>query len=159
MMVDSTGRPIGTGAIATTGLSTHVNPDLASAVSYAGGRAPSGPDEVAIDAATAAKRHVAVGDRIRILFTGPPGTFTVVGVARFGGVDSLGGGTAALFDTATAQQVLGRIGGYDSIDALAGDGIEPAALADRIGRVLPAGSRPRPGRPRPPKARSGSRTP
>ena len=40
---------------------------------------PAGPDEVVIDAATARNADLAIGDRIRILFQGPPGEFTIVG--------------------------------------------------------------------------------
>ena len=40
----------------------------------------------------------------------------MVGTARFGSVDSPGGASVAIFDLATAQQVL--LGGVDEIDAV-----------------------------------------
>ena len=43
-----------------------------------------------------------------ILFQGPPGEFTIVGIAGFGEADNLGGATLAVFDTATAQRCSAR---------------------------------------------------
>jgi putative ABC transport system permease protein len=140
MMVDTSGRAIGAGGLSTTGMSTHVNSGLAAAVHYAEGRAPTGRGHVAIDAKTAEHHHIAVGDRMRVLFAGPPGEFTVVGVVRFGDSDSLGAGTTALFDTASAQHFLGRDNSYDAIHVEAAGGVDPAVLRDRVSAVLPAGT-------------------
>ena len=49
-------------------------------------------------------------------------TFTLTGIARFGDVDSLGGATIALFDVATARQVLAQ-DGFDAIAVAARDGV------------------------------------
>ena len=49
-----------------------------------GGAPPQGEDQVVIDAATAEGHDIQVGDRVRILFEGPPGEFEVVGLAGYG---------------------------------------------------------------------------
>jgi putative ABC transport system permease protein len=100
------------------------------------GRFPSGPDEVAVDARTAKKQGFAIGDRVKILFEGPPRTFTVVGIMGFGEVDNLAGATFAGFDIPTAQEVLNRKDQYDSIDVVADDGVSQTQLRERIAAVL-----------------------
>jgi putative ABC transport system permease protein len=105
-----------------------------------GGSIPHGPDEVVIDAATAEANDIAVGDRIRILFEGPPGRFTVVGLAGYGDSDSLFGATWALFDLPTAQHVLDREGLLDSVSVVAEPGVSSTTLRERIAAVLPDGA-------------------
>ncbi|HEY7659521.1 MAG TPA: FtsX-like permease family protein [Actinomycetota bacterium] len=104
-----------------------------------GGSPPSGPDQVVIDAATAEAHDIQVGDRVEILFEGPPGEFDVVGVAGYGDVDSLFGATWALFDLPTAQQVLGREGELDSVSVVAEPDVSGVDLQRRIAEVLPDG--------------------
>ena len=72
------------------------------------------PDEVAIDATSAEDNDIAIGSTIKVLFQGPTQEFTVVGTVGFGGEKNLGGTTSAYFDTATAQQVLGTPGFFDT---------------------------------------------
>ncbi len=103
------------------------------------GTPPGGPDQVVVDAATATKYDLAVGDTIRILFQGPPGSFRIVGIAGFGTADNLGGATLALFDTTTAQAVLGKEGVFDQIDVVADQGVDPGALRTSVQRALPDG--------------------
>jgi len=96
------------------------------------GRRPTGPDETAIDAGTAKKQGYDVGDRVKILFQGPPAEFTISGIVGFGNSDNLAGATLAGFDLTTAQRVLNRPGVYDEIDVVAAPGVEPEVLRDRI---------------------------
>lgn len=96
------------------------------------GRAPAGPGEVAIDAATADERQISVGERVSIRFAGPAEDFTVVGTVGFGDLPGVAGTTFALFDLETAQRVLGRDGQLDEILVGAARDVTPAALADRI---------------------------
>ena len=51
--------------------------------------------------------------------SGAPRAFTVSGTVGFGSADNLGGATLAVFDTATAQDVLDREGVFDTIDVVA----------------------------------------
>src|SRR6185503_6552266 len=71
-------------------------------------RAPAGPDEVAMDAHTARKEGFTVGDRVRVLLTGPAKEFEIVGLFGFGDQLDLGAFTAAAFDLETAQQAFGE---------------------------------------------------
>ncbi len=103
------------------------------------GEKPSGRDEVAVDAGTAKKFDLKVGQRIRILFQGPPREFTISGIAGFGDADNLAGATLAIFDTPTAQDVLDRQGTFDEIDVVAEPGVTAVALQQRIAQVLPKG--------------------
>ncbi len=105
-----------------------------------GGSPPQGGDQVVIDAATAESHDIQVGDRVEILFEGPPGEFDVVGVAGYGDSDSLLGATWALFDLPTAQRVLGKESQLDSISVLAQEGVSGVELQRRIAEVLPQGT-------------------
>ena len=105
-----------------------------------GGSTPQGEHQVVIDAGTADKHDIQVGDRVEILFEGPPGEFDVVGVAGYGDSDSLLGATWALFDLPTAQRVLGREGKLDSISVVADPGVSGVELQRWIAQVLPEGA-------------------
>jgi putative ABC transport system permease protein len=134
--VGKDGKPVTTGGAPTLGVSLSTAPQLQAAATLREGARPSGPGQVAIDAHTAKKQDFHVGDRIRILFQGPPQDFTVTGILGFGQVDSLAGATLAGFDLATAQQVLNREGRFDEIDVVAAQGVTPEALRDRISSTL-----------------------
>src|SRR5262245_11863644 len=104
-----------------------------------GGSPPSGPDQVVIDAGTADANDIKVGDRVEIVFEGPPGEFDVVGIAGYGQGDSLGGATWALFDLPTAQKVLGKEGKLDSVSVVADPNVSAVTLQQNISNVLPKG--------------------
>jgi putative ABC transport system permease protein len=78
--------------------------------------------EVVIDAATAKKGDIKVGDTVSITTKNATREFTVVGLALFAGQDGANSSTFALFDLPTAQEfVLGEPGKVDFI-SVAGDG-------------------------------------
>lgn len=132
-----TGKVIGTLGPPTAASSWN---DLSGFHIDPGGRPPEGPDEVVIDANTAEGHDITVGSRVRILFEGAPGEFEVVGVAGYGEGDSLMGATWALFDLATAQQVLGREGQVDSISIVAEQDAPLVTLQRGVAEVLPDGA-------------------
>ena len=136
-MIDPvTGKAIGGVGPPTLGVNwTTTNPSI----KLRSGSPPSGPTEVVVDAATASKYHLKVGDRITILFQGPSHTYTIVGIAGFGTADNLAGATVAFFETSTAQDVLGKKGVFDEIDVVAASGIEATDLRSRVSAVLPKG--------------------
>ena len=119
LVLDKDGEPVQPGGAPTLGASTSVDERLAGDFSYREGRAPTAPDEVALDAATAAKAGYTVGDRAGIVFQDGTGTFTVVGVVGFGETDSLAGATMAAFETSTAQKLLGKTGRVDQVAVVA----------------------------------------
>ena len=106
-------------------------------LTLASGTWARGPHSVVLDIATARAHHFHVGDRVGVVGEGPVRRFTVTGLARFGGVDSLGGATIAAFDIPTARSVLGKTG-FDAIQVAAAPGVSQAQLARRIAPLLPA---------------------
>jgi putative ABC transport system permease protein len=132
------GKAITTGGAPTIGLSFNPNPQLSS-LQLVSGTGPTTPNTVVMDDGTAKKYHFAVGDRVRILLAGPPQTFTISGIVRFGTADNLAGATLAAFNLPTAQSLFGEIGRFDAIDVLAGPGTSKATLQHSIASVLPSG--------------------
>lgn len=130
------GKAISTGGAPTVGFSYDPNSALSS-LRLAKGRAPTMPDEVAMDVGTADKYHFAVGQRVRVLLPGPPRTFTLSGLVTFGSADNLAGATLAAFDLPTAQSLFGLPGGYDAIDVLTSPGADKAQVERAIEGVLP----------------------
>lgn len=103
------------------------------------GRAASGANEVVLDTQTAKEGNVAVGDVVTISTSTQPREFTVVGIVTFGGSESSGGATWALFDLPTAEEfVLGQPGMIDSV-SIGGDGSRSQAeLKADIQQLFPA---------------------
>ena len=104
------------------------------------GRAPEGPGEVVVDRNTADGAGFAVGDVVTIDLPSGVQQLALVGVATFGDFDDYGGAPAALFDTATAQALLGEPGKVDYLAVAAVDGVTQAELVDELAPVLPDGT-------------------
>jgi putative ABC transport system permease protein len=92
--------------------------------------------EVVLDAGTAAGYGFRVGDLVRVSSNGPAVAYPVVGIARFGDVDSLGSAAIAVFDVPTAQALHGKRG-YGSISVAAKDGVSSASLVAALERIAP----------------------
>ncbi|MER3410020.1 MAG: ABC transporter permease [Thermoleophilia bacterium] len=103
------------------------------------GRWPRGAGEAVIDAGTARRIGLGVGDRVRIATLHPARPFRLVGIARYGDVDSLGAATFVVFDLRTAQALLDRRGKLDAISVAAKTGVSPKDLVAALERVLPPG--------------------
>ena len=101
------------------------------------GRWPTGPDEVVIDAGTAGDEDFAVGQKVRVSTLQPAREFTLVGIAQYGDVESLGGATFAVFDIPTAQTLLEREGELDAIQVAAASGVTPEQLVANLEGELP----------------------
>ena len=101
----------------------------------ASGRAPRGPGEVVIDAATAKKGELALGDTTRVLTAGPPARMTIVGLVDTG---NLMGATLTAFDTPTAQRLMLKPGYFSDIE-MGSAGVSEQELRDRVAKVLPQG--------------------
>ncbi len=132
------GKAITTGGAPTLGLSFDPNSQLSS-LRLTSGTAPTTPNDVAMDAGTADKYHFVVGDRVRILLRGPPQTFTVSGIVKFGTADNLAGATLAAFDLPTAQNLFDLNGRYNAIDVLTTPGADKATVQHAIAATLPRG--------------------
>ncbi|MGY5045572.1 ABC transporter permease [Streptomyces sp. 900105755] len=101
------------------------------------GHAPHGRDEVLIDSRTAERAGYKVGDTVRISVNGPVLAPTVAGIFTTDDGNVAAGGSLALFDTATAQQLFGTKGTYDEIDVTAKAGTGQAALKSQLDQALP----------------------
>lgn len=132
------GKAITTGGAPTIGLSYDTNPQLSS-LTLAQGSPPTTPDQVAMDEGTAQKYGFHPGDRVRILLPGQPETFTVSGLVRFGTANNLAGATLAAFALPTAQNLLGQVGRFNSINVLSQPGADKATVQQAIARNLPPG--------------------
>ena len=63
------------------------------------------------------RRPYELGDRIGVAALGPAQDFTIVGIAKYGDLSSLGGATFAIFDVPTAQTLLDKEGKLDAVTA------------------------------------------
>jgi putative ABC transport system permease protein len=126
-------------------LSTHAPNFVASAspppfdpFRYVHGRPPSGPDQVALDQHTASTRGFHLGDRVAISGQAPLQRFRVVGIAKYGNVDSLAGASVAVLTLREAQRVAGEPGRVDGIDVITQPGVKPEVVVRRLRGALPS---------------------
>ncbi|GHC67376.1 ABC transporter permease [Streptomyces cinnamoneus] len=101
------------------------------------GRAPKGAGEIALDAKTAERAGYKVGDTVRVSVDGPVLTQRLTGVFTTDDGNVAAGGSLALFDTATAQQLYAKPGEFSRIDVKAAAGTSQAALKTSIEKILP----------------------
>jgi len=102
------------------------------------GRFPSGPDELAIDEATAQRANLKVGQQMLVAGgSAPAKRYTIVGVVKFGGGASFGGAGVAVLTLPEAQRVVGEQGAFDQIDVAGKPGVTPGDLRNRLRAVLP----------------------
>ncbi len=101
------------------------------------GSAPDAPGEFAIDETTADRVNLAVGGDYDVVGVSGREPFTLVGTTRFGEQNALAGAVLMSFTLDEIQRLDGSDGVVQWID-VAGDGVEPAVLIDRLDQVLPA---------------------
>ncbi|MDX3573710.1 ABC transporter permease [Streptomyces sp. ID05-47C] len=114
------------------------NSNEARTMEITSGAAPKGPDQILVDADTADKHGLGLGDEI--------GVITVVGThhARVSGIATftVTNPGAAIFylDTRTAQQTLvGRTGVYTNVNVTAAQGVTDAQLKQNVAAELRGG--------------------
>src|SRR4051794_25864745 len=100
------------------------------------GRKPQNADEVTIDASTAKKQNLELGDKLAVVATAPRKDYTVVGFTQIAGVDSFGGATVVDMQLAEAQRMLGKKG-FDQIQVAAKAGVSPEELRNQLRTALP----------------------
>ena len=137
-LVDKNGKAISTHGAPTLGVTWIDDPALNS-LRLREGRSPTSSGEIVIDAATAQKNGLGVGDPVTVLLQGPSMQATIVGIAGFGSANNLGGATLVVFDVQTAQKIFDAPGQFDGIEVAAAQGVTPTELKDRIEQVLPTG--------------------
>ncbi|AXE24584.1 ABC transporter permease [Streptomyces globosus] len=102
------------------------------------GRAPVAAGEVALDSGTAAAGRYRLGDTVTLATDGPALRKRLVGTVRTTDSRVTAGGTLAVFDKATAQELFAAPGHYTGIDLTAAPGTGQAELARRVTAALPA---------------------
>jgi len=105
---------------------------------YVEGHPPTAADEVALDKFSADKAGYHLGDTVKLSGQGPQEAFRLVGIAKFGDSDSLGGAAISIVLTPVAQRLLDVRGQYTTIKVAAEPGTTPAQLASAVRAVLPA---------------------
>ncbi len=141
-LVGRDGKVISTGGAPGLGFSVHPHGDQRfNPLTLVSGSWPVGPDEVAIDANTAESKHYRVGDEIGVIARGAEQRMRIAGIAKIGGVSSLGGATMAILDFPVAQKLFGKQGKLDTIDVADKPGYTPAQIVQEIRPVLPPNAR------------------
>ena len=104
------------------------------------GERPRGLSEFAIDVGTFADYDFELGREYQVITPTGPRTFTLTGTIQFGFPDNAGiGATFSVFDTATAQEVLGFPDEFNQISVQAMPGADIEAVRARIEALLPDG--------------------
>jgi putative ABC transport system permease protein len=134
-IVDKAGKAVGTANTGVLGMNWVTVPRL-NPFAISEGRAPVGPGEVAIDKHSADAAKLRVGDATTVLSTGEPRPATIVGIVRFGAVDTPGALAVVLFDDTTAQMVLNKPGEVDAIAVTASKGVSSEALVARLSPLV-----------------------
>jgi putative ABC transport system permease protein len=96
------------------------------------GRWAAASGEVVIDKNAAGKYGFSVGDTTKVAVDAGVFPVRIVGIARYGDVDSLGGATFAVFDTHTAQKLFKLGDSFTSISVQAKDGVEASQLVSQL---------------------------
>jgi putative ABC transport system permease protein len=136
-IIGGDGKAVSRGGAPALGLSYDAAQPQFSPLALESGTWPQGPREVAIDVATSEKEGLGTGDAVQVSAGGERREYRITGTAAYGDVDSLGGATMAIFDVATAQDVLQRQGVYDGVSIAAAEGTTPAELTRAVQPLLP----------------------
>jgi putative ABC transport system permease protein len=139
-ILTSEGEAVSSEGAPTFGFGIDTDPALAqfNPLNILEGRWPAADDEVVIDVGTADDQGYEVGDAVEISTLQPKRSFELVGVARYGSLDSLGNASFAVFTIPAAQELLDREGQYDAISVAAKEGISEDELVTAIEPVLPS---------------------
>ena len=102
---------------------------------------PRGRSEFALDLVTFDDYDFELGRDYQVVTPTGPRTFTLTGTMQFGFPENAGiGAVFTVFDTVTAQEVLGFPGQFNEIAVRAEPGADLDAVRDRITAVLPPGT-------------------
>lgn len=103
------------------------------------GRPPAGPGEVAVDAGTARREGIRVGDRVGVVATGAVQRYRVVGLLRLGDATDLGLVTVSAFDLRSAQRLFDAVGLVDQVNVRVAPGADRGAVRRAIEATLGPG--------------------
>ncbi len=101
------------------------------------GHAPRGPTEVMVDADTAKKHGLGIGDELRTIAVTGDIRATITGLAAFTVTNP--GAAVVYFDTTTAQQqLLGAAGAFTHVNVTAKDGVSDEQLKANVAAAVGA---------------------
>ncbi|WP_046500398.1 ABC transporter permease [Streptomyces odonnellii] len=136
-VVDAGNENVGATSGAPTIAGNWTRNDLRS-MEITSGHAPRGPTEVMVDADTAEKHHLAIGDELRTIAVTGDLTAKISGIATFTVTNP--GAAVVYFDTATAQrQLLGGSGRFTHINVTAAPGVSDSTLKRDVAAAIGAG--------------------
>ena len=115
-------------------------PDRFNPLTYPQGRPARTDAEVALDAQSAERNGIELGERIKVAGKAQTRAFRVVGLTALGDA-SFGGAATAELTLAAARAVTGERDQFDQIQVVAADGVSPGELRERIDRALPGAVR------------------
>jgi putative ABC transport system permease protein len=136
-LVNRKGKVVSTGGAPQFGFNWY-DSSLLQSGQIVQGKAPTGPDQIAINQGLAERSDYKVGDKAPVLTDAPLKTYTIVGIVTFDGKKSFAGETEVFFDTPTAQKVLNLEGKFTEITVAADSGVSESELRKRVAAALPA---------------------
>lgn len=136
IVVGADGTAVGSGSGAPSFAIAYSNAMDSSTLSS--GRVPTEAGEFALDASTAKRSGLAVGDTTKLIIGGEIKEATLTGVLDMG--SSFAGATIAILDDATAAATYAPDGLVSTIVAYANDGVSPDSLATAIDDAVTATS-------------------
>lgn len=133
-VVNSENENMGSSTGAPTIAGNWTRGDLKS-MEITSGHAPRGPTEVMVDADTADKHDLKLGDELRTIAATGDVRARIVGIASWKVTNP--GAAVVYFDTETAQRtLLGATGRFTQVSVTAADGVSDAKLKQDIGQAL-----------------------
>ncbi|WP_404192728.1 ABC transporter permease [Streptomyces tauricus] len=135
-VVNSDNKNMGSSTGAPTIAGNWTKNDLRS-MEITSGHAPRGPTEVMVDADTADKHRLKMGDELRTIAVTGDFKAKIVGIATFKITNP--GAAVVYFDTATAQrELLGSTGRFTHVNVTAAAGVTDAQLKRNVSAQLTA---------------------
>ncbi|MFF2651788.1 ABC transporter permease [Streptomyces sp. NPDC058045] len=133
-VVDADNKNVGPATGAPTLAGNWTRNDLRS-MEITSGHAPRGPTDVMIDADTADKHHLKLGDTLRTITVSGDFKARISGIATFKVTNP--GAAVIYFDKATAQrQLLGATGRFTQINVTVKDGVSDDAAKRNVAAAL-----------------------
>ena len=133
-IVDERGEALGTEF--APNFAASVLPKPFETLSYSEGRPPRAAGEAALDAATAERKRLDVGDTVGVAGEARLSRYRIVGLTRLGETSS-GGASSVTLTLPEAQRVTDKRGKLDQISVAASAGTDPARLKSALARRLP----------------------
>ncbi|MDG5802015.1 FtsX-like permease family protein [Streptomyces ossamyceticus] len=133
-VVDRDNKNMGSSTGAPTIAGNWTKNDLRS-MEITSGHAPRGPTQVMVDADTADKHGLKLGDELRTITVSGDITARIVGIASFKVTNP--GAAVVFFDTATAQRgLLGATGRFTQVNVTAEAGVSDTRLKRNVSSAL-----------------------